>query len=186
MTRSSAEPPGFSWYGTRLSRGLLRPADSANRQQSRRAETPVRAQLTQSRPPSSGRPERRLGALLSRAQDVVDFVAPPPQSGRQPTGLYFHASAPSPRTHYSAASLRPANRPCWSASALANLTLITGSGSLGRRAAARRSADGDRWTCALKASGRPWRNCGGSPLLPAAGSAAPRPETELPDGVPAH
>jgi len=27
MTRSSAEPPGFSWYGTRLSRGLLRPAD---------------------------------------------------------------------------------------------------------------------------------------------------------------
>jgi hypothetical protein len=42
-------------------------------------------------------------------------------------------------------------------------------------------ADGDRWICALKESGRPVTDCGASPMLPAARSAAARPEAELPD-----
>jgi hypothetical protein len=61
--------------------------------------------------PCADRAERRVGARLSRDQDVVDFVAAPPQSGRQPAGLHFYASAPSSRTHYSAAkSARPIQR----------------------------------------------------------------------------
>src|SRR4029078_2990466 len=49
------------------------------------------------------RDKRRVGARLSRTRGVVNLLATPPQSGRQPAGLHFYASAPSSRTHYSAA-----------------------------------------------------------------------------------
>jgi hypothetical protein len=66
------------------------------------------------------------------------------------------------------------------------LTFITGSGfaraqSCGLQVCGRRPVD-------LRTKGEwpPAANCGGSPLLTATRLAAARPETELPDGAPAH
>jgi hypothetical protein len=108
---------------------------------------------------------RRLGARLSRAQDVVGRVAVPGHSpAGQSAGPHFYTSAPMSGTHYSAAmryvrtAARPTHRPP---------RADTSNPHAGRTMTASAAA--------LHTDGRDGtrRRCSSWPVSPAAGSSAP-------------